>query len=113
MNTLIGKWTIKRKVNGAWRVEREFCNLITAYGLNAFASAPSKDYVPPSFLALDGKFSYLAADVAAGATSLFLSDNPMLDGDTQLVVSAGIATGQEVVTVAKIEGDPLRTVTLA
>lgn len=93
-------------------IERTFHNLFTVFGLNALASAPSNDYTPPAYLALNGPYITLAADVAIGAKSVTLTGNPTVQGDTQIVLSAGLSN-QEAVPFSTITGTGPYTVTLA
>lgn len=92
------EWTIKERRSGIWVPVRHFHNILTAYGLTAMAAAPSGQYVPPIYLVVDQAYVTLNNTYAPGVTSIQLSGDPTITGDTQLVLSAGLAS-QETVTI--------------
>lgn len=91
-------WTIKERRSGLWVPVHRFHNLLTNYGLTAMAAAPSGQYVPPTYLVIDQAYVTMFTQANPGSTSIQLTSDPTIAGDTQLVLSAGLAA-QEVVTI--------------
>lgn len=91
-------WTIKERQDGLWVTVKEFHNLVTNYGLTALASAPAGQYLPPQYLVIDSASTTINAAVNPGDTTVQLLADPTIAGDTQLVLSVGLAA-QEVVTI--------------
>jgi hypothetical protein len=105
-------WTVKEKRNGIYIPVLTRKNIFTNTGLTLLASAVSGGYVPPIYLSMDSSYTYLTATYAAGVTSI--QTNTAIDqtGDTQLVLSAGLAT-QETVTFTGRTGTGPYTYTLS
>ena len=91
-------WVIKEWIEGQWIRVHEFHNIVTNYGLTALASAPSGQYLPPQYLVIDTASTTLNAAVNPGDTTVQLLADPTVAGDTQLVLSVGLAS-QETVTI--------------
>lgn len=90
-------WTIKERRDGLWVPIYEFDNLVTDFGLTALSSAPAGQYTPPTFLVIETSQTTMAATANAGVNSVQLTADPTIAGDTQLVLSVGLAA-EEVVT---------------
>lgn len=106
-----GRWRVKEKVNGIWIVRRRVHNIFTAYGLTALASAPGGAYIPPNYLSVDTSYVNYYQATSAGVSTVVLASDPTLPGDTQLVLSAGLAS-QETVTFTGSSGSGPVTFTL-
>lgn len=106
LSTRVGvevEWTIKERQDGLWVPVMRMHNLQTTFGLTAFAAAPSGQYTPPVYLVIDTASTAMAAQGNIGDTSVQLNANPTLGGDTQLVLSVGLAA-QETVTFTSVTG---------
>lgn len=97
------KWVVKELQNGLWVPQKQIYNLVTEYGLTAYAAAPSGQYTPPTYLVIDQSYVTMYAVANAGDTFVQLSGDPTITGDTQLVLSVGLAS-QETVTISSISG---------
>ncbi len=86
-------WTIKE--NG--KVVARTKNVFTNYGLSALASALSGNYTAPIYLVMDAGGTTLQQPVIIGATQIVTNTRVDQSGDTQLVLSPGLAN-QETVT---------------
>ena len=106
------RWVVKERQGGVWVPVHTFKNLVTNYGLTAFASAPSGQYTAPTYLTINSAYVTMYSGASPGATSIQLSGDPTLSGDTQLVLSVGLAA-QETVTITGITGTNPVTVTLS
>lgn len=104
-------WVIKERQDGLWVPVREFHNLVTSYGLTAYALAPAGQYTPPTYLVIDTSYASLAVQGNPGDITVQLSTNPTLLGDTQLVLSVGLPS-QETVTFTGVTGSSPYTFTL-
>lgn len=92
-------WTVReRRSDRHSLVVARFKNIVTTYGITAYAQAPGGwANGAPSYLVLESTFTTVSATAAAGATSIQTAKDPTISGDTQLVLSVGQAA-QEVVT---------------
>jgi hypothetical protein len=103
---LIGvRWQVNERQDGVWVAVKDFHNLLTNFGLTAYALAPSGQYTPPIYLVIDASYAtvYNPSGTVPGVTSIQLTGNPTTGGDTQLVLSAGMPA-QETVTFTSITG---------
>lgn len=91
------KWVVKEKRGGIYVPVLERYNSFTNDGLTQLASAIQGGYVPPINLVIDNGGTTMHATANIGASSIQLEAQVELPGDTQLVLSAGLAN-QEVVT---------------
>lgn len=105
-------WIIKEKISGIFIAVRQFRNLVTNYGVTAHAAAPSGQYTPPQYLVIDSAYATVYAVASPGQTSIQLSGDPTLPGDTEIVLSAGTAS-QEIVSITSITGTTPTTVSLS
>lgn len=98
-------WTIKERPagGGLWVPVREFHNLVTDYGLTAYAAAPSGQYSAPIYLVIDTASTTMSTQALSGSSSVQLAADPTLSGDTQLVLSVGLAA-EETVTFTNKSG---------
>lgn len=96
-------WVVKEQESGVWVAKKKFKNLLTTYGLTAFASAPSGVYTFPVYLVIEQTSTTLSATYSAGVTTIQTAGDPTLPGDTQLVLGTGLA-GQETVTFSSKSG---------
>lgn len=98
-------WVVKEREpgGGLWVPKRKFKNLLTTYGVTAFASAPSGTYTPPLYLVIDTASTTLNFSYGTGVTSIVTAADPTLGGDTQLILSPGSAS-QETVTFSSKTG---------
>lgn len=96
-------WVIKERSGGLWVAKRQVKNLLTTFGLTAFASAPSATYTPPLYLVIDQAATTLNFSYSPGVTSIVTAADPTLGGDTQLVLSPATAS-QETVTFSSKSG---------
>lgn len=104
-------WTLKERQNGLWVVMREFNNLVLDFGLTGLASAPSGAYIPPLYLVIETSKTTMSSQANAGTSSAVLVADPTIAGDTQLVLSVGLAA-EEVVTFNNKSGTGPFTFTL-
>ena len=104
-------WVLKERVDGLWVPKVQTKNLLTSYGLTAFASAPSGTYMPPVYLVIETTKTTFSNLFAAGVTSITTAGDPTLVGDTQLVLDPNTAT-QETVTFSAKSGTGPYTWTL-
>lgn len=106
-------WLVKERnpVSGLWEPKLHRYNLLTTYGLTAFASAPSGGYLAPVYLVIDQSNTTLSSNYSPGATSIQTAADPTIVGDTQLVLSVGQVT-QETVTFSAKSGSGPYTFTL-
>lgn len=102
------RWVVKvrRRRGGLWVPVHDFYNLVTDYGLTALSAAPSGNYTPPIYLVINTASTTLAAQANQGATSVSLNADPTLAGDTQLVLSVGLAAQETVTFVSKSGSGP-------
>jgi hypothetical protein len=104
-------WTIKERQDGLWVPVADFHNIVTDFGLTGLASAPSGQYTPPTFLVIEtSKTTMSSASVGGG--SVVTAADPTISGDTQLVLSVGLAA-QETVTFSSKSGSGPFTFTLS
>jgi hypothetical protein len=104
-------WIIKERQDGLWVVVHEFSNLVTDYGLTALASAPSNTYTPPLYLVIETSQTTMSSQANSGTSSAVLVADPTISGDTQLVLSVGLAS-EEIVTFNNKSGTGPFTFTL-
>lgn len=96
-------WVLKERINGLWVPKTKTKNLLTSYGLTAFASAPSGGYTPPIYLVIETTETTFNASFVSGVTSISTVGDPTLGGDTQLVLDPNTAF-QETVTFSSKTG---------
>jgi hypothetical protein len=96
-------WTIKERRSGSWVVVREFSNLVTDYGLTALSGAPANVYTAPIYLVIETSNTTHSSTDNAGQNLVHLTADPTISGDTQLVLSVGIAA-EETVTFSSKSG---------
>jgi hypothetical protein len=91
-------WTIKERDadTGLFIPRKRGKNLQTSAGLTAYAGAFGGSYTAPTWLVLDSFAPTLTSAIAAGATSLTLSAQADMVGDTQLVLSLGLVSQETV-----------------
>lgn len=100
-------WTVKEKVTlpishkEIWHPVLERKNTFTTDGLSSLASAISGNYIPPVYLILASNYATVAFTTAVAATSITLSSQVDQPGDTQIVLSIGLAN-QETVTFSSV-----------
>jgi hypothetical protein len=104
-------WEIKERRSGVWVAVRAFHNLVTNFGITAYALAPSGLYTPPTFLVIDTASTSMSTQGNVGDSSVQLYNNPTVGGDTQLVLSVGLAA-QETVNFSSVSGSGPYTFTL-
>lgn len=97
------RWTIKERRNGIWVPVFSNYNKVTDDGLTELASATGGGYVAPVNLVIENGGALLGGTVSIGATTFNLASRVDQVGDTQLVMSAGLAN-QEVVTFSSVTG---------
>jgi hypothetical protein len=105
-------WRVKEQQNGLWVAVKEFKNLVTDFGLTAFAAAPAGTYTPPIYLVIDTAYTTMYAQANAGTNQVQLTNDPTVAGDNQLVLSVGLAA-QETVTFTSKSGSNPVTFTLS
>lgn len=96
-------WVIKEKHDGLWVPVLFTHNLLTNFGLTAYAAAPSGQYVPPIYLVIDTAKAAMYTNSLVNDTQVQLTANPTIGGDTQIVLSVGLGT-QETATFSSITG---------
>lgn len=110
LKTRVG-WVVKEQQRGLWVPVHSFKNLLTTYGLTAFASAPSGQYTPPIYLAIDTASTTMYITGNIGDTAIQTTGDPTITGDTQLVLSVGLPA-QETATFTSKSGAGPYTFTL-
>lgn len=105
-------WEVKERQGGLWVPKVKVKNVVTTYGVNALAGAPSGTYTPPLYLVINQASTTLNATYSAGVTSIVTAADPTLGGDTQLVLSVG-TVNQETVTFNAKTGTGPYTFTLS
>lgn len=105
-------WVVKEKESGLWVPKKKFKNLLTTYGITAFASAPSGVYTPPLYLVIDNASTTLSGTYSSGTTTIVTAGDPTVGGDTQLVLGVGLAS-QETVSFSSKTGSGPYTFTLS
>lgn len=107
-------WTIKERnpKTGMFEPKASKHNLFTGYGLTALASAIGGGYLPPNYIAISTTYVTGYAPGNVGDTTVQLSSDPTIAGDSQLVLSAGLAA-QEIVTFTGSSGTSPVTFTLS
>ena len=96
-------WQVKERQAGVWEVVHNFHNLLTTFGLTAYAAAPSGQYTPPIYLVIDTASTTMYVTGNVGDVTVQLTGDPTLAGDSQLVLSVGLAA-QETVTFTSVSG---------
>jgi len=104
-------WAIKERIGNEWVTILEKFNLLTTYGLTAFAAAPSGGYVAPVYLIIEQTKTTLVSSYIAGVSSIQTVADPTIGGDNQLVLGVG-QVGQETVTYSSKTGSGPYTFTL-
>src|SRR5216684_7793920 len=100
-------WVIKERQSGLWVPVHRFHNILTNFGLTAFALAPSGQYIPPIYLVIDTASTTMSSQGNPGDLVIQTAADPTLSGDTQLVLSVGLA-GQETTTfLSKVGTGPV------
>jgi len=94
---------VKERRGGRWVVVREFHNLVTNFGLTGLAAAPSGQYIPPIYLVIDSAQTTMSAQGNPSNVAIQTTADPTVSGDTQLVLSAGLAA-QETVNFSSKSG---------
>jgi hypothetical protein len=105
-------WIVKEQQNGLWVAVSDFKNLVTDFGLTAFASAPAGTYTPPIYLVIDTSYTTMYVQANSGTNQVQLNADPTVAGDNQLVLSVGLAA-QETVTFTSKTGSGPYTFTLS
>jgi hypothetical protein len=105
-------WSVKERQDGLWVPVHDFHNLLTDYGLTAYASAPSGQYSPPIYLVIEQSTVSVYSVANPGDTSIQLSGDPTIAGDTQIVLSVGLSN-EETVTFTSIAGSSPTIATLS
>lgn len=102
------KWTVRERNprSGLWLPVVRRKNLFTNFGLTALASAIGGVYSAPLWLAINNTYTTMFAAYAAGVTTIQTNGDPTLVGDTQLVLSAGLAAQETVTFTAKNGAGP-------
>lgn len=103
-------WTVKERKYGLVVCQRK--NILTNNGLSLLASAWGGGFTPPAYLVINSSYTTITTAVAAGATSVQVASRVDQLGDTQIVLSLGLAT-QEIVTFTGVTGTGPYTYTLA
>ncbi len=105
-------WTVSEKHGDIWVPVLSTHNLLTTFGLNAYATAAGGLWLPPIYLVIDTASSIVQGDYVIGSTVIQLATNPTVAGDTTLVFDAG-QVAQETVTFSSITGSGPYTVNLS
>jgi hypothetical protein len=106
------EWTVKERIGGLWVPVQVFHNLLTVFGLDAYATAAGGTWVPPIYLVIDTSTAHLQGAYLPTATVIVTDVDPTVSGDTQLVLSVGQAQ-QETVTFSNKAGAGPYTWTLS
>jgi hypothetical protein len=101
------RWLLKERQNGLWVPVRAFHNLVTNYGLTAMAAAPAGAYTPPIYLVIDTAYTTMYSQANAGTSTVQLAADPTVAGDTQLVLSVGLASQETVTFTGKSGTNPV------
>lgn len=99
-------WEVKEFSGGVWVPRVRVKNVVTNYGVNALASAPSGTYVPPLYLVINQASTVLSTSYSAGVTSIQTAADPTIGGDTSLVLGVGTANQETVAFSAKTGTGP-------
>lgn len=100
-------WTVKERLwlpisrREIWKPVLTQKNTFTTNGLTQLASAISGSYVAPNYLVLNKNTTGLTNNQSPGDTSVTLNSRIDQAGDTQIVLSLGLAN-QEVVTFSAV-----------
>lgn len=107
-------WVVKERdpLSGVWVPVAETHNIVTNYGLTAFAGAPSGNYIAPVYLVIDSSYTTFSTGYSSGVSSVQIAANPTVAGDTQLTLGTGLAS-QEVITFTSITGSGPYTVAIS
>lgn len=107
-------WEVKERSGpgGIWVPKTRVKNVVTTFGVNALAGAPSGTYTPPLYLVINQAGTTLTSVYSSGVTSISTVADPTLGGDTKLVLGVGTAN-QETVTFTGKSGTGPFTFTLS
>ena len=105
-------WVLHEKHHGLWVPIVERYNLLTTYGLTAYAAAPSGGYVAPIYLVIEQTKTTLVSSYSAGVGSIQTVADPTIGGDNQLTLGVG-QVGEEKVTFSSKSGTGPYTFTLS
>lgn len=83
------EWTIYERIDGLWVPIRLFHNLLTTFGLSAYATAAGGTWQAPIYLVIDTASTSLIGDYPIGSTAIQLAADPTIAGDTALVLGPG------------------------
>ena len=101
-----GIWTVRERIDGLWTPVKRKKNIFTNYGLTALASAIGGGYTAPVYLAISQNYTTYFASTSAGVSTVVLTGDPTLVGDTALTLSAGLATQENVTFTGKTGAGP-------
>ena len=105
---LIGvHWVVKERQGGLWVPVHDFHNLLTNYGLTAYAQAAGGNYLAPTYMVIDTASVGFYAPGNVGDGSVQLNGDPTISGDTQLVLGAGLPSQETVTFTSKSGTNPV------
>jgi hypothetical protein len=90
------RWVVKENRAGIWVPVVDTHNLLTNFGMTAFAAAPSGNYIPPIYLVIETTKVQMYSSSLVGDTVVQLTGNPTIVGDSNIVLSVGQAAEETV-----------------